>query len=540
MSCHQRRHAGTALFLLVAALTSPLRAAIDTTLEQPDLVEPLFFALPAQPMPTVSSSFVFDGSLGEWPPEPLLNTVDRRNGAPEAQAWIGSDDAGVVIAARVPAADDITLNVRIASLSHLTLPPIGWLNRFTAPHYYRSAADCAFEHPENLYRENGQARCREWFARQGPYRENLAANFVRQWRIHADGRSEERGIDSELSPAGALALKSASADTATRTLEIRLPWDAWPATDQLELARLYTQVSLCRGEQCQILQRGREERGVWFSTWQLATPRRYQVACGFPLQGTSHPRLRDFGHGYFLPDRGDTVSSVIALRLPAAGYQDAPDGFSPMITRIDYSALSLGDSNDFLCGPPVSYRNGDTLRRTDASWIAEPTQFFPIDDGNVLAVTGTIEFDTITGMGQGGACPRRGIEAFYIDRHSGEVTAWRDEYSLECADDSDSIEYTVRGPREIVANISQCRYEAESAPGESAAASAEKAASDQAYVRYCRTIELVHCLKPGQRKFEECERREDPPARVDSMLTDRYLFNTVASASVMNPHPLPW
>ncbi|MCQ4166086.1 hypothetical protein [Tahibacter harae] len=489
---------------MTALLSSSPQAEIALALQQPDLVEPLFFPLQPQPLPAMPGAYVFDGAIDEWPAQALLQTTPQHRDAVDAQAWLAADSSGLNLAARLPPGDDVTLILRIASMDRLTLPPVGWLQRFVAPHYYRSADDCAFEHPENLQSKDGEARCREWFAQQAPHRAAVADSFVRQWRITPAGRSEERAILQELKPDGALAVRAAPPDATERTLELKLPWNAWPATDQLDLTRLYTQLSLCRGGHCQILQRDQEEPGVRFNTWTLATPQRYAVACGFPLQGTSHPRVQDFSHGYFLPGSETTVSRVLALRLPAASYQDDPDGLSPEITAIDYAALPLDDKGAFLCGPPVSYRKGDTLRRTEASWVAPPTHFFAIDDGNVLAVTDVIDHPTITGMGQGGGCPARSIEAFYIDLHSGEITASGMGASPDCAEDYNTAELSQRTAREIVGTYHSCTYE----QVEPAASTPTQGGTADRSVFVCRKEEVVNCLKPGERAFVECERRE--------------------------------
>lgn len=500
MSRPTSRRASSAPVLLSALLAAAAQADIDATLQQPDLVEPLFFPLPPQPLPALPGSFAFDGAVGEWPKKPLLDTLDRRNDDPSAQAWLATDETGLTVAVRLPPGEDITLMLRIASLDRLSLPPVGWLQRFSGPHYYRSADDCALEHPENLERDNGEARCREWFAQQQPHRDAVAASFVRQWRIQASGQMQERPMLG-LQPSGSIVAKTAPADAPSPSLELKLPWNAWPATDQLSLSRLYTQLSICRGSHCQILQRTGDERGVWFHTWQLEKPRQYAVACGFPLQGTWHPRVQDFSHGYFLPGDSTSVRTVFALPLPSGSYQDQPGGLSPDITSIDYAALPLSGDDEFLCGPPVSYRRGDKLHRTGMSWLAPPSQFFDIDDGNVLAVTDVIDYNTVTGMGQGGACPRRGIEAFYIDRGTGEVTVSGAEHSMDCAEE-DTADYALRGPREIVATVRKCRVEDNPDAAQPAAAKAD------ARVNVCRTEEIVHCLKPGARRFEECAQRE--------------------------------
>lgn len=511
MSPHFRRSACAAAVFVTVLLSSAPRAEIAADLQQPDLVEPLFFPLQPQPLPTLPQSFAFDGATGEWPTEPLLATREPRHGDPVAQAWLAADDAGMTVAVRLPPGEDMTLNLRIASMERVTLPPVGWLHRFAAPHYYRDADDCGFEHPERLERKDGEARCREWFAQQPAHRAAVAASFVRQWRVGADGRVGERSMLPELKPSGALAVKAAPSDATERTLELKLPWDAWPATDQLELSRLYTQLSLCHGGHCQILQRNTDEAGVWFNAWNLPEPRRYAVACGFPLQGTSHPRVQDFSHGYFLPGNDTTVSHVLALRLPAASYQDEPGGFSPEITAIDYAALPLDDKGAFLCGPPVSYRKGDTLQRTEVSWVAPPKHFFEVDDGNVLAVTDVIDHPTITGMGQGGGCPVRSIEAFYIDLRSGEVTMSDMGASPDCAEEYNTADFSQRSAREIIGTYRNCTYE----EAEPAASGKTEGGTGDRSVLVCRKEEVVNCLKPGARRFDECERRELEVTRPD-------------------------
>ena len=59
---HLRRNVGIAVIVVTALLSSSPQAEIALALQQPDLVEPLFFPLQPQPLPAMPGAYVFDGA----------------------------------------------------------------------------------------------------------------------------------------------------------------------------------------------------------------------------------------------------------------------------------------------------------------------------------------------------------------------------------------------------------------------------------------------------------------------------------------------
>ncbi len=404
--------------------------------------------------------FAMDGAIAEWealaPSAPLF--ASRKPADKRGRVWIAQSDAGIVVAGLMPQQKEpttakthsVSLELAIASIKELTLPPISWSFRTPDPGYYRSAADCTQMTPSDA--QYSISECKQWVNEQLKRRAQMSAAFIRQWVLSNAAaansvfelpRSAELADFQPHTPV-AIAFKqrqtSASSRVTELSFELAIPWAALPATDHLRLSSVY--ISLALSASPVIDPKPPRE----FLAIELAVPREYQVTrCHTPLLGVNNGET---SHGYFLPSAGLATGEVLAFFNITPAYPDAPQGSdSPTALRTAHQDTELAEGQ-FLCWPLLAYQDNrkqspalrprdhltgqpipllhredgtlsDAINASAANW-ADALQWRVIDGGNLLVRQGpeAKDFDG-NGAGACGMCAHTDLNFWYLDRAAG-------------------------------------------------------------------------------------------------------------------------
>ncbi len=402
----------------------------------------------------VAENMHVDGLLSEWRERRAdLGLTDL---ALKAQVWIAQHPKGILIAAKARSSADLSWQIRLASMPSLQLPPLGWLR---ANNSLERLKDCDALPHASEYRRN----CPAWFLQQADYRAQLASMFVRNFTV--DSRGIKQTQDAPLFSGAAfdefrpLLLSLAGNLSANRDAEFELktdgqayelliPWDALPATNQLDFKQLYMQIDLCISGQltkgCLPLTQGSKRAANDTLRLILAVPRQYRLSlCNqklledfrFPYTDPAEQATRKTS--YFLPAAGLMVDSSVTFRNPGGGYLDGPDPsrISPEITSTNFANTFFGE-NEAVCTPKLSYLlNGE---------IISPKIFFQDDTGQVehdyffenFTIAGLIQLDmdrtlfvqslvfkpSESGEGVNGACDRGEFSLWIANREKKKFT----------------------------------------------------------------------------------------------------------------------
>lgn len=406
------------------------------------------------------NGFAMDGAIAEWealaPSAPLFASgkpADKRG-----RVWIAQSDAGIVVAGLMPQQKDsttakthsVSLELAVASIKELTLPPISWSFRTPDPGYYRSAADCTQMTPSDA--QYSISECKQWVNEQLKRRAQMSAAFIRQWVLSNAAAANsvfELPRSAELAdfqPHAPVAIDfkqrqtSANSGVKERSFELLIPWSALPATDQLRLEVVYLSIAVSTS----VLVNPAPPRD--FFAIALPSPREFAVTrCHTPVLGVTNGVA---SHGYFLPNAGVATGEVLAFFNIAPAYPDAPEGIdSPTATGTLHQDTELADGQ-FLCWPLLAYQDNrrqspalrprddltgqpipllhredgtlsDAINASAANW-ADALQWLVIDGGNLLVRQGPAakDFDG-NGAGACGMCARTDLNFWYLDRAAG-------------------------------------------------------------------------------------------------------------------------
>jgi hypothetical protein len=492
----------------------------------PRVTVPLFPLAAALTLETVPGDFVLDGKLAEWTAWGIADANASPTGTAHRGIAVAQSADGIVVALSSTRETGELFEFDLASLSELDLPVIGWQKRFGLAITYPDAKACARNHPAEGA-DYSVADCERWYAGQVAYREQLQGGFIRHLTIDANDSVRERAIaDSGPFPLSPNALAMARHGEAG--IEVLVPWDAWPAADALRLDKLYLRVSRCASgarsgpapacrDVLPIAAPGPEKPGGPTADSKTAAPamlplhlasaRVYQVTpCGLPLQGDVRSGFGWYERGYFLPGNSLQVSDILALHQPASAYQDAPAGLSPTPHLSRFGAQELGD-REWLCYPPLTWSRGDDRSSDPSGWLdggedsdSPDYRTVPIDDGNLLIISGPLTHYSRTGMGQCGACPLEALGIWYLDRQAATLSsALRIDDIVDGFEDGANISIQLANDTRLVRyRYERCTYERNedvkdySQPG--------------AYSRQCNRLEIDWCLREAAREFMECRR----------------------------------
>jgi len=515
-----RRMKWTTLPLMAAvalALVSQSTHADELPERSPRVTESVVAVTSKISAERLSQPLLVDGELSEWP---TLAVPRARRSSDTPVLRTAQTPEGLALAVSSGALGrPWLLKLAISSVDDIEMPGISWRWRMGPSIVYASADDC--EQPSD--RAPGTAPpaydavgCRRWYAAQQEYRRALLGEFVREFEIYSDGRV----VDPEATRAHYLPVRASEliraqlAQPQPYRVELMLPWQALPPTNDLVLSRVYLRAELCwlafNGDairSCAAINIfGPEQPAAVvdgeFVEVELPQPRHYQLTpCGFPLQADVRPGVGSIEPAFFLPTASLLLDSVFTLQEPTHGYQDRPEGLSPTAEAGSFSWVNLTD-NERICFPGPVWQRADVQIAGDGSWV-EPKGKLPpydvvdIDDGNLLLISGPKDNTSVSGAGQCGACPRKSLAIWYLDRRSAGLTrafAFNERY-----DDTDELEQIridlSADARVIGIESITCRWEKAEDPER----------TEDAFQKSCSTTSRQDwCLPKGSTVFAEC------------------------------------
>jgi len=460
-------------------------------------------------------ALMLDGVLLEWPalPAPDAGSAAGRITSYTPRLRVAQVPEGLVMALGNMALDrPFLLKVQIATLAELDVPQISWRWRHRSSITYTTPADCDIQ-GDDLPRYDA-TECRRWYVEQVAYRSRLAAQFVRNFEIHADGRV----LDPDKLATHYLPLR-AGGEVQARTadppysMEVLLPWASLPPIDRLVLDRVYLRVELCwltadsaALRECQQVSTAPATSDpmtdtATFLEVKLPQPREYRLTpCDLPLLSDIRPGLGSLERAYYLPGEQAVVDTVFSLQEPARSYQDKPAGLSPT-AHIGFLAWTIMGPNEYVCFPgPRWTRDGQHIDSNTAlvepQGEVAPYHLQPIDDGNFLIVTRPRDNSSVSGQGQCGACLRRSLVFWYLDRKAAELRpALVFNERVENPDDGDRIDFeTDPDYRQVRIKQDVCRLEALPGPSD----------SNTSWINRCTRTTERWCLAVGARTYETC------------------------------------
>ena len=198
--------------------------------------------------------------------------------------------------------------------------------------------------------------------------------------------------------------------------------DALPPLPTLQSNELYARVdvySAASQEKQTGVYSSSSESGIGgdpqtFNTLRLQAPMLFQLTpCEMELAGTdkrgdSHPAW------FIAEDRlgpEPYESEAFILVNDPAGYRYDPAGLSPTVRVTHFFWKSAGE-NDWVCGPPLTYRKGGQAFTFTEEIAPEGFDTKRMPDGHLLIKTGPRVWYSEFGSGQCGACPRSELRVF--------------------------------------------------------------------------------------------------------------------------------
>jgi hypothetical protein len=470
--------------------------------------------------------------------------VETRVDGPQAEriaTYPGADSSGVAgrvgVAARVAESDDgivvvypgslasgEQLHMDIASLATLDLPEIGWYRRFNQAVSYSDEQACAREHPEDSPNYS-VADCMRWYREQAAHRVQLADQFIRRLDIDRSGIVKAHDTGGTRLPLHPTSMPIAG--LGEEGITVSVPWGAMPATDKLLLDRIYLRIAVCpsavhsdRASECREVELHGRQQDIdkprpfvesasivpVYSTLLLGTPRLYQVTpCALPLQGDVEPGWGAYQRGFFLPGKSFEVIQVMAMHQPPMTSGDSPNGLSPNPLLSKFESFSIGE-DEWLCFPRLTWRRGDVRVADTSDWATSDGasyRWLPVDATNLLIISGPFEHNSQTGMGQCGACPRKALAIWYLDRDAQTLTsALAIDDIVQGFEEGETIDVTVAESGRSVHYIrNRCTYVQNDASSNSP--------SPESSSRQCGRLRVDWCLNEGAREFSECHRSEE-------------------------------
>jgi hypothetical protein len=438
---------------------------------------------------------------------PLVN----RSGSPFGSVAVEQVDSGLVIAGTV--ADATAVEVSLADGQPPSFPPVGWGHQF-GYETLNVEADCEKSQAGDARSAKDRAACVSWFREQLAYRGVLSRLFGRRWRIDSDtveetyarpafdrmgakARADLAPLEPRVKPEAKSRARAGAADGFT--FELRIPWEAFPPLRSLDVREVRIGI--------RPLNRAPASEPPPFVSYQLPRPRRFTITpCGFGLDESTviftarnRDYLRPSEHAvvYFVPSHDPDVRQTIVLDNPAAGYQynPGPDARSPIPLVARFWTRDTGDGV-VVCGPSLAILHaGAVTRSTFVIDAADRIQLKTLDTGDVLMKDGPRAWGSYYGSGQCGACPRVGVDVYYLDKSSGTISPAIQHAGISEAD-SNEEDITVSADWSTIEILDgTTTYK-----------------NDQPVTIWKAT---THCYRANRRVYEPCGQRENigPPAR---------------------------
>jgi hypothetical protein len=319
--------------------------------------------------------------------------------------------SGLAVAVRTPSPmpADAHVELWLGASADLQMPPIAWGNQFGEADSKSDQCDVS---------------CIAWENGQKIYRTLLPKLFLRRWNLTPTAVTETyatpafRALTAEQQKRLADLKPSALPQVrfAAQSFDIQVPWAAFPPADRLSLDRIGFQVDVRGGGLAlTTLSKGTKLGGL--PQVALSPPVVTRLTqCEYPL--TARSLYGEERPAYYRLNGRFEASDVFLLENDARGYQYKPEATSlspgPRTAQFFQQQLSSGE---FLCGPAMAYRKGDTIKRFPDLVSPMPDTRLPVKalmDGTRLIQFGTgISYSTF-GSGQCGACPIVTLKIFAL------------------------------------------------------------------------------------------------------------------------------
>lgn len=415
-------------------------------------------------VPQMQSSGL-QGSIADFrsmPPD--ITLIPHGESARNGHLWIRNLGYALVIAGEVDGdSPDFPKNqnwilskdhveVWLAAVTDVPMPVIGWGNQYKENEFPKGQDSCA-----DFGRQPGspdlpearQKKCRDWVATQQRYRPVFKRLFTRQWlltdyysvesyaapafeAITRDFASDQPQYSEEvpatLKPQGKVQMwvgrQWVSHDRPAYTFQIEIPYLSFPPLPTLVLRDLRLMVDVFSpappgkkmgpfSTSAPLRVYGKPETFNWI---RLDPVRAFQMTpCDIGLTGTD--KHREDHSGWFIPHASESTgwqSDAFVLVNESHGYDDGPDGLSPVVRRIHNFWHGI-DTGEWVCGPDLTYRKGETTKRLGETVGEEGFDAKRISDGTLLIKSGPRSYG-INSMGQCGACPRVDMRIFSVDK----------------------------------------------------------------------------------------------------------------------------
>jgi hypothetical protein len=339
------------------------------------------------------------------------------------------------------------VEVWLAPVTEVLLPPIGWGNQFgeqLLPHGPDSCTQWVKEQEKDPETEK---TCRTWAIQQQQYRVAFKKLFVRQWLLtpdysteafstpafdlilakYAAGKKTSKAQDLEaLKPKGKVQMRFAPrSDGPGYNFQIQIPYTAFPPLNTLDLHSLWLMVDVFSpapqgrkmGPYSSSSQLRAFAKPETFNRLELQPSRRFHLSpCDVALE--SADKYGEKHAGWFVPQHDQTSqfeAESFILVNEAQGYAYDPSGLSPVARTVHHFWRKLGD-DEWVCGPQLAYRNAGKSQVYGSPVDEEGFDARRLSDGTVLVKSGPQVFYSEFGSGECGACPHYSLDILALDK----------------------------------------------------------------------------------------------------------------------------
>jgi hypothetical protein len=316
----------------------------------------------------------------------------------------------------------------LALSEDIEMPALGWGNQ----HGLFSCNDLA-ESPTAA-----SETCQSWETEQLKYREQLRRLFVRHWQFapsvlletfasEAYDKLPAAAASNGLRPHGGPQM-AASEGGEVSDFEILVRWGDFPPANDLNISKMFLALEFCAtGRACASTSPfSAPGKLPILRQLMLERPRVSTLTpCNYSLQeadlfGNRYPAW------YFLGDGG--ITDMFALENYVAGYQNQPDGPSPVVVweHRFWKAIAKGE---FVCGPDLRYVASKSYSTEDA-----PYKSFSVDErdwstrrltdgAHLLKIGPLVGTRSPLGTGRCGACYAVELAIYHLSPAAGITIA---------------------------------------------------------------------------------------------------------------------
>jgi hypothetical protein len=440
---------------------------------------------------------------------PSFTLIAKTPGARMGKVWVRSDGTGLHLWGSVEGGAPVWpeqkadllakdhVEVWLAAVPDVTMPPVGWGNQFGKIEM-KSAEDCKGQtDPQTGSPEAGGAACVRWYAEQVRYRAQFRRLFARQWllagstnfgRAHVveayateawrtlEGDLFAEDLPDGLEPKAAGLAKggvnivyskseTGGHDAAGNAYQknvatgyefyLEIPWEAFPPAPSLEVSDLWLMVDVFGAAPTG------KKTGEYATTsagreWGVPASFNHvklEAARGFRLSPCEEPLVEqniyeDQVAAWFFPVRASEKPSWLGTDFivtnPAGGYDYAPTGVSPEAEAHTHFWKPL-DGGGWVCGPRLAVKRGSVTKGFPFFVDEKTLDARVLGDGWLLVRSGpSASMLSVFGSGQCGACTVANVN-FYAISPEGEVTP-----ALELspalgagAEEPDAVDFTI-------------------------------------------------------------------------------------------------